>query len=79
MKKLKIEIKEIPCLSICHPNAPKIVQTDASELGYGGILSQIINNKETIIRYYSGVWKTTAQKNYPTIKKRNIIYCIVHF
>ena len=56
-------------------------KTDASELGFGGILSQIINNKETIVRYYFRIWKTTAQKNYPTIKKEilSIVLCLSKF
>ena len=37
---LKPKVKALPCLGIPHPNAFMIVQTDASEIGYGGILKQ---------------------------------------
>ncbi|XLR39170.1 hypothetical protein S83_023830, partial [Arachis hypogaea] len=65
-----IAIKEIPCISILDPSAKLIVETDASELGYGGILKQIPPNssKEQIVKYHSGIWNQ-AQKNYPTVKK----------
>ena len=62
------------------PNAFKIVETDASNIGYGGILKQKINDKERIIQYTSGHW-TPAQINYSTIKKEilSIVICINKF
>lgn len=51
------------------PTSLKIVETDASELGFGGILKQVLNNKDVVIRYYSGLWNPTQQK-YSTIKKK---------
>ncbi|KAK0602627.1 hypothetical protein LWI29_035373 [Acer saccharum] len=68
VKKIKAQVKSLQCLVICHPTAPKIVETDASELGYGGILKQVINNQECLVRYVSGVWNDTQQK-YSTVKK----------
>ena len=56
-------------MSICHPNAPKIVETDASELGFGGILKQNIDGKEYLVRYVSGSWNDTQQK-YSTVKNK---------
>ena len=59
-----------------------IVETDASELGFGGILKQRLpeHTKETLVRYYSGVW-TGPQKNYSTVKKEvlSIVSCISKF
>jgi hypothetical protein len=48
----------------------KIVETDTSELGYGGILKQKVlkSSHEQIVRFYPGVWNAT-QQNYSTIKK----------
>jgi hypothetical protein len=40
MHQIKKQVQEILCLYIVNPLAPKIVETDASELGYGGILKQ---------------------------------------
>ncbi|KAK0598206.1 hypothetical protein LWI29_032525 [Acer saccharum] len=70
VKKIKAQVKSLQCLVICHPTAPKIVETDASELGYGGILKQVINNQECLVRYVSGVWNDTQQK-YSTVKKKS--------
>ncbi|XLU74158.1 hypothetical protein S245_033211, partial [Arachis hypogaea] len=46
VKKLKLSVKELPCLYLPVPQAFKIVETDASDLGYSGILKQKLNNKE---------------------------------
>lgn len=50
------------------PTTLKIVETDASYLGFGSILKQSISKRNVVIRYYSGLWKPTQQK-YLTIKK----------
>ena len=43
------------------PNAFKIVETDASDIGYGGILKQTTKDdtKEQIVRFHSGSWLAT--------------------
>ena len=43
---IKTIVKSIPCLFLANPTLPKIVETDASDLGYGGILKQKENDKE---------------------------------
>ena len=80
---LKQKVKALPCLGIPHPNAFMIVQTDASEIGYGGILKQKklpLDSVEQIVRYHSGIWNET-QKNYSVIKKEilSIVLCISKF
>ena len=35
---IKNSVKNIPYLFLANPALPKIVETDASDLGYGGIL-----------------------------------------
>ena len=54
IKLLKQKIKFLPCLSIPDPNAKLIVETDASDLGYGGILKQKVSelDKERIVRFH---------------------------
>lgn len=37
---IKSKVKHLPCLHIAHPEYLKIIQTDASEIGLGGILIQ---------------------------------------
>ena len=72
----------MPCLSIPHPQAFLIVETDASDLGFGGILKQKLDDstKESLVRYYSGCWNNTQSK-YSTIKKEllSIVLCITKF
>jgi hypothetical protein len=38
VKQIKFHVKTLPCLGIPSDNAFKIVETDASEIGFGGIL-----------------------------------------
>ena len=38
VKQVKFQVKELPCLGILHPEAFLIIETDASNIGYGGIL-----------------------------------------
>ena len=59
-----------------------IVETDASDEGYGGILKQRISSEspEQLVRFTSGIWNP-AQKNYSTVKKEilSIVLCITKF
>ena len=77
---LKQKIKSLPCLGIPDPSAFMIVETDASEIGYGGILKQRIDTKEQLVRFHSGLW-LGPQKNYSTIKKEilSIVLCVSKF
>ncbi|EOX99362.1 Uncharacterized protein TCM_008011 [Theobroma cacao] len=49
IKQIKFHIKKLPCLHLTDPNLAKIVETDASEIGYGGILKQVKSQKEYIV------------------------------
>ncbi|KAG7956032.1 hypothetical protein I3843_11G104300 [Carya illinoinensis] len=40
IKQIKAYVKTLPCLGIPTPDSFKIVETDASDIGYGGILKQ---------------------------------------
>ena len=55
VKEIKQKVKHLPCINIPHPNALLIVESDASNLGYGGILKQEYNNQVHIVRYHSGI------------------------
>ena len=69
VKQVKTQVKELPCLGILHPEAFPIIETDASNIGYGGILKQVFQNKVSIVRFHSGVW-SGPQINYSTVKKK---------
>ena len=79
VKEIKQRVKRLPCISIPHPNALLIVESDASNLGYRGILKQEYNN-QVLVRYHSGIW-LGAQINYSTVKKEvlSIVLCIPKF
>jgi len=57
-----------------------IVETDASDVGYGGILKQKLHSKEQLVHFHSGHW-IGPQQNYSTIKKEilAIVLCISKF
>ncbi|KAA0054117.1 Enzymatic polyprotein [Cucumis melo var. makuwa] len=65
---IKSLTKSITCLSLVDEQAKLIIDTDAFDIGYGGILKQELDGKISIVRYHSGVWNS-AQKNYSTVKK----------
>ena len=54
--------------SLSQLEAFKIIEIDASEIGYGGILKQKNGDKERLVRFTSGIGNQ-AQLNYSTIKK----------
>ena len=82
VKQIKSHVKTLPCLGIPTVDAFKIVETDASNIGYGGILKQRVSpeSSEQIVRFYSGIWNN-AQLNYSTIKNEilSIVLCISKF
>ena len=82
IKQIKKNVKQLPCIVIPSPNTFKIVETDAFDIGYSGILKQVVKNdaKEQIVRFHSGSWSAT-QQNCSTIKKEilSIILCVSKF
>ena len=58
VQQIKSHVKTLPCLGILTIGAFKIVETDASDVGYGGILKQRVSpeSPEQIVRFYSGIW-----------------------
>ena len=82
VKQIKSHVKTLPCLGIPIVNTFKIVETDAFDIGYGGILKQRVslNSSEQIVRFHLEVWNN-AQVNYSTIKKEilSVVLCISKF
>ena len=74
VKQIKSHIKTLPCLGIPIVNAFKIVETDASDIGYSGILKQRISpySSEQIVHFYSGIWNT-AQLNYSLLNQKFLL------
>nr|CAN80727.1 hypothetical protein VITISV_033737 [Vitis vinifera] len=50
VKIVKSKVKTLPCLALANPEAFKIVETDASNIGFGGILKQKVDNQERLER-----------------------------
>ena len=73
VQKIKARVKNLPILYVADDNLPKIVETDASNEGWGAVLKQvrIKENKkksEEIFQFASGVWQD-AEKNYAALDK----------
>ena len=73
-------MKELSCLRILHPDAFPVIETDASNIGNGGIIKQDLENKISIVIFHFGIWSGT-QENYSTVKKEilAIVLCIQKF
>lgn len=72
-KRLKTGLR-IPCLYIADLDLEKIVEIDASDVGYEGILRQkYLDGHKSIVQFTSSHWNDT-QMNYSTIKKLLSIY-----
>ena len=58
VKQIKSHVKTLPFLGIPTIDAFKIVEIDASDIGYGGILKRRVSPRspEQIVRFYSGIW-----------------------
>ena len=82
VQQVKKYVKTLPCLGIPSESSFKVVQTDASNISYGGILLQRASptSPEQIVCFHSGIW-TPTQLTYSTIKKEilSIVLCISKF
>ena len=67
-QRLKDDLVSAPVLGYPDPKLPYILDTDASAVGVGAVLSQVQEGKERVIAYYS---KTLAPP------KRN--YCVTRW
>ena len=62
-EKLKIALEDATTLSYPYPNLPCIVDSDASDVAIGAVLSQVIEGMERPIAFYSRIMSQT-QRNY---------------
>ncbi|RDY00307.1 Orf V, partial [Mucuna pruriens] len=74
VKDIKLKVQSIKCLYLPIPEAFKIVEIDASDIGYG------VSTQEDVIAYTSKHWNS-AQQNYSTVKKEilAIVLCVSKF
>ena len=56
-KLYKLKAKQLPCPCLANPSWFEIVKTDASNIGYGGILKQknLNSHKEKLVRFTYGM------------------------
>jgi hypothetical protein len=78
VKQIKKQVQTIPLLHLANPSALKIVETDASDIGYGGILKQVQGNKEQILQYTSAHWND-CQKKLLYYKKGDPFNCSLYY
>jgi len=81
VQQVKLHVKSLPCLGIPNLHAFMIVETDAFDIGYGGILKQKLESQtEQLVRFHSDLWHGPQQK-YSIIKKEilAIVLCISKF
>jgi len=58
VRQVKERVKSLPCLNIPNSSAFMIVETDASDIGYGGILKQKLelHDHKQLVRFHSALW-----------------------
>jgi len=66
--KIKAKVKTLHILYIADDDLPKIVETDASNYGWGAVLKQLRQKKEEIIQFASSTWEK-AELHYSTLDK----------
>jgi hypothetical protein len=72
VRNIKSKEKTLPLLYISNDDLPKIVETYASNLGWGAILKQVRKQegkkREEIVQFASGLWQA-SEKNYFALDK----------
>ena len=56
VKLVKEQVKSLPCLEILNLEAFSIIETDAFNIGYSGILKQDFQNQISVVRFHSRIW-----------------------
>ena len=77
---MKRALLDAGTLAYPHPDIPCILDTDASDVAVGAVLSQVIDGVERPIAFYSRVLNS-AQKNYcPTRRELlAVVIALQHF
>ena len=78
--KLKLALQEATSLAFPHPNLPCIVDSDASDVAIGAVLSQVIDGVERPIAFYSKIMNQTQRNYCPTRRELlAVIAALQHF
>lgn len=79
-KKLKALLCSAPILSYPVENEPFILDTDASNTGIGGVLSQVVDGREKIVAFYSRTLGN-AERNYCVTRREllAVVESVKHF
>jgi len=79
-ERLKAALLETPILQFPHPHLPCILDTDASDVALGAVLSQVIQDQERPIAFFSRVMNK-AQRSYCTTRREFLatITALQHF
>ena len=72
---LKSKLMEEPVMAYPVDNCPYVLDTDASNLAAGAVLSQIQNGQERVIAYWSKAW-SQSQKHYD-VPKRELLAALL--
>ena len=56
VKFVKEQVKSLPCKEILNPSTFPIIETNASNIGYSGILKQDFQNQISIVCFHYGIW-----------------------
>ena len=56
VKLVKEQVKSLSCSGILNPLTFPIIETDAFNIGYGGILKQDFQNQISVVRFHSRIW-----------------------
>ena len=78
--KLKLALQEATSLAFPYPNLPCIVDSDASHVAVGAVLSQVIDGVERPIAFYSKIINQTQRNYCPTRRELlAVITALQHF
>jgi hypothetical protein len=79
-EELKVALSTAPVLAFPVPNAPYILDTDASLTGVGAVLSQEVDGKEMVLGYYSESL-SMEERNYCVTRREllAVIKALRHF
>ena len=80
VRKIKLKVMELPPLSLPTGNGQLIIETDASQSTWGGVLLEAINDRENICGYGFGAFKG-AKLKYPASHKEILAVkkTVMHF
>ncbi|XP_049378146.1 uncharacterized protein LOC125842909 [Solanum stenotomum] len=76
VKEIKSRVHSLLCLTLANAAWQKIIETNASNISYGGILKQINphDKNEYLIRFHSEKWNE-AQKKYASAAREMLKLC----